>query len=82
MKKRVYNQIMHYSEIIRRLRKERKITQTEMGKVLGISQRYYCDMERNKRNFRVEDIIALAQFFELSTDEILGLKEIDESKKL
>lgn len=73
---------MHYSETIRRLRKERKITQTEMGKILGISQRYYCDMERNKRNFRVEDIIALAQFFELSTDEILGLKEIDESKKL
>ena len=62
------------AERILRLRKERGITQVELSKTLGITQPMISRLEKGDYRLNGELIISLSKIFQVSADEILGLK--------
>lgn len=63
---------------IRDLREDRDLTQREMGEILLCSQRVYSDYERGVLDIPTEILIRLADFYNVSTDYILGRTDIRE----
>lgn len=68
----IYNKLMNYLENIYKIRKERKLSQKKVTEYLGISQRFYSDLENGDRHMKVEYVIALARLYKISIDELLG----------
>lgn len=64
-----------YSDILKELRKDRGITQKEMGEQLGISQASYSDYENGIRKMPLTMLDYLADVLGTSTDYILGRTE-------
>ena len=60
---------------IRTLRKDRNLNQDELGEKVGLSCRVISALERGESKPSAEDIIALSEFFEVSTDYLLTGKE-------
>ncbi len=60
------------SERLKELRKNYKITQTEMAKKLNISQPAYGDWERGKFEPSPEKLKKLSEIFNVSVDYLLG----------
>ena len=58
---------------IRELRCERKISQAALANAVGISQSVLCDYENGKAEPTAPVIIALAKYFCVTTDFLLGL---------
>ncbi len=65
---------------IARLRKEKGYTQVDIAQTIGISQVLISDYERNKIRPHYEMIIRLALALKITTDELLGVKFIKNSK--
>lgn len=62
-------------EIIRDLREDNDLTQVRIAKELQISQQQYSAYESGKIEFPVRHLIALAEFYGVSVDYLLGLTE-------
>lgn len=60
---------------IRDLRETKNLTQREMADILCCSQQVYSNYELGQRDIPTDILIALAQFHEVTTDYILGLKD-------
>lgn len=58
-----------------RLRRIKGITQADIAKVLGIGQTAYSAWEKGKTKPPLDQLIRLASFFEVSLDELCGLKD-------
>lgn len=65
-------EIMKY-ENIRNIRIDRGYTQKQIAEYLGISQNTYSQYEVGILNYPVDAIVALAAFYDVSTDYLLGL---------
>jgi len=61
---------------IAELRKAKGLTQTELGKQLGLSQKQLTDYETGRVRMTDETIVRFALALNVSTDELLGLKEL------
>lgn len=61
-----------FAQRIKELRKERKKTQSEMAALLGIKLRAYQYYESATYYPEIPNLIKLADFFEVSTDYLLG----------
>jgi len=59
---------------IARLRKERGYTQAELSEKIGIIRELISDYERGRLRPNYEMIIRFALIFEVSSDELLGIK--------
>lgn len=70
-------EIMKY-ENIRSIRIDRGYTQKEIAAYLGISQNTYSQYEVGVLNYPVDAVVALADFYEVSTDYLLGRTNIKE----
>ena len=57
---------------IRRIRTQRKLSQTEVASVLGVAQRTYSDYERGRTRLNVLILLQLARFYDVSMDYISG----------
>lgn len=57
---------------MRTLRLERQMKQEEMARQLGLSMSAYCRYERGEREPTASTIAALADFFAVSADYLLG----------
>ncbi len=69
-------------KIIRKLRQEKGITQNELSNYLGLTPKMVSFYELGER-FPPYDIInKLADYFEVSTDYLLGRSEIKNPEKL
>lgn len=66
---------MEYNEIIRSLREDRDLNQTQMGELIGVSQRTISQYETKGRILPIEQVIKYAKIFRVSTDYILGLSK-------
>ena len=62
---------MHYPRL-KDLRKDRDLAQKEVAALLGIDQRVYSNYETGKREIPVHFVLKLADFYNTSTDFILG----------
>ena len=60
---------------IRDLRENKFLTQKEVAKYLHCSQQVYSNYERGERDIPTSILIALAKFYNTSTDYILGIKD-------
>lgn len=67
---------MTIPERIRALREEKtNYTQTELGKLLNMSQLQISRLETGRAHLKDEDIIVYCKFFNVSADYILGLSK-------
>lgn len=66
---------LYIGENIKRLRRERGITQERLAEYLRISTQAVSKWERNETLPDITLVIPLASYFGVSTDEILGLDE-------
>ncbi len=63
------------NERIKELRIEKNLSQTQLAKKIGVSQKAIDYWERAVNEPKASYIIALADFFEVSCDYLLGKKE-------
>ena len=61
---------------LKELREERKLSQTQIGKELGYTQVCISRWESGERMPNANDIIAVAIFFNVTTDYLLGLTDL------
>ena len=62
---------MTFSQHLLKLRKERGLKQTELAPFIGISWRAYQTYERGEREPQMSTLIALADFYDVSLDELV-----------
>ena len=55
---------------LKQLRKEHKLTQQQLGELLGYKNNSICQIENGKRNMSLEKMVALAELFDISIDEL------------
>ncbi len=67
-----------YSDILKELRRDKHLTQAQLGMRLGISQATYSDYENGVRDMPLAMLSILADELNTSTDYILG--RTDEAK--
>ena len=67
-----------FTEILKDLRKQKKVTQVQLAEAIGVSAGNVGDWENGKSRPNYEALISLANFFGVSADVLLGLKEVDE----
>lgn len=70
-----------YFQRIRDLREDHDLTQKEVAGLLGIQQTVYSRYERGFQNIPLEQLLFLADYYQVSTDYILGRTNNPEIKK-
>ena len=71
---------MDYVRMIRDLREDADKTQAEIAAVLGTSQTMYARYERGANEMPIRHLITLCNYYQVSSDYILGL-HIDQKKR-
>ncbi len=71
---------MELSERLKSLRLEKKLTQTQVSKELGISQPAYSEWEKGTKSPTPDKLPKLAAYFGVSTDYLLGKDDVDLSE--
>ena len=64
---------------LRDLREDRDMTQTQLAKMLGMSQTGYSKYETGENDIPTQVLIKLARFYNTSVDYLLG--ETDDPKR-
>ena len=64
---------MRINELIKDLRRKNGMTQKDIAKKLYCKRQKIADWERGKSTPSADDIVALAEIFNVSTDYLLGL---------
>lgn len=71
---------MDYRTRIKNTREDRDLTQAQIGKLLLKSQQGYNHIETGRAELKIEDLVTLCKFYNLSADYLIGI--IDEPKQL
>lgn len=66
---------MDYRARIRSVREDRDLTQAEVGRILNKSQQGYSHIESGRAELKIEDLVALCRFYNLSADYLIGLSD-------
>lgn len=61
-----------FIELIRGLREDNDLTQTEIAEVLGTSQTMYARYERGANELPIRHLVTLCKFYNVSADYFLG----------
>ncbi len=72
---------MNYRVRLRNLREDRDLTQTQIGLLLNKSQQGYNHIEAGRAELKIEDLVKLCKFYNISADYIVGLTDIPKSLK-
>lgn len=67
--------IFMYLPRLRDLREDKDMKQKEVAALLGIDQRVYSNYETGKRDIPLHHLVALADYYKVSVDYILGRKQ-------
>lgn len=62
-----------FTDRLKTLRKEKKLTQKELAEQIGIKQNSYSDWETGKNEPSLENIIKLTKILDTTADELLGI---------
>lgn len=65
--------MMDYRERLRAIREDRDLTQAEIGKLLEKSQQGYNHIEAGRAELKIDDLVKLCRYYDLSADYIIGL---------
>ena len=69
-----------FSSRVKALRKERGLKQAEMAEILGIKERSYQCYEYRERYPDFPGLIAIANFFDVSLDYLVGRSDVRERR--
>ena len=61
---------------LRNLRISKKLSQEQVAKILNISRQAYCRYENDQRELSLDALCILADFYEESTEFILGREQL------
>ena len=64
--------MIKFAERLRELRREKGVTQLEMANFMGVKHRSYQNYEGGDRRPDYEKLVALADYFGVTTDYLLG----------
>lgn len=64
-----------YIKRMRDLREDHDLTQQELADVLGTSQTMYARYERGANELPIHHLLVLCEYYKVSTDYFLGLKD-------
>ncbi len=64
---------MDYRQRLREIREDRDLTQAEVGKLIQKSQQGYNHIETGRAELKIDDLITLCKFYNLSADYVIGL---------
>lgn len=64
-----------FGQRLRTLRKQKKISQTALGELLGVTATQIGDMERGSTTTSMSRLYQLCTFFAVSSDYLLGLTD-------
>lgn len=67
---------MQNGNVLRKLRKEHNLTQKDIAQILQTSRQYYSDYECEKHELPLRHLITLADYFQVTTDYLLGLTPV------
>lgn len=72
---------MNYRERLKAVREDRDLTQAQVGKLLNKSQQGYSHIESGRAELKIDDLITLCRFYNLSADYMVGLTDkVEECK--
>lgn len=67
--------MLNFSEILKDLRLERKLSQPQLADIIGVSKGMISFWENRICEPTASNIIKLAKFFGVTTDYLLGVEE-------
>ena len=65
---------MNYRTRMRNLREDRDLTPKEVAQVINKSQQGYSHIEEGRAELKIDDLIKLCKFYNVSADYFIGLK--------
>lgn len=71
---------MNFSAQLKELRKSKKISQTVLGNEIGITLKQIQRYERGENDPTLSVLIALADFFDVSLDFLVGRSDVPERR--
>ncbi|MBQ3110662.1 MAG: helix-turn-helix transcriptional regulator [Clostridia bacterium] len=66
---------MNYRIRLKNLREDNDFTQAKIGEVINKSQQGYNHIEMGRAELKIEDLVALCKFYNISADYIIGLTD-------
>ncbi len=63
-----------YIKNLKEFRKNKNLTQENIAEILETTREQYSRYETGKRDLPINHLITLAEFYEKTTDELLGIK--------
>lgn len=66
---------MDYRQRLRDMREDHDLSQADVGRIIHKSQQGYSHIENGRTELKIEDLIALCQFYQVSADYMIGLKD-------
>lgn len=66
---------VNYRERIKSVREDRDLTQAQLGRILNKSQQGYNHIEAGRAELKIDDLIRLCKFYDLSADYLIGLTD-------
>ena len=70
-----------YRTRLRTVREDHDLTQAEVGRILDKSQQGYNHIEAGRAELKIDDLIRLCQYYNLSADYLIGLTNQPKSYK-
>ena len=72
---------LDYRTRLRNIREDRDLTQAEVGKLLNKSKQGYKHIEAGRAELKIDDLVKLCKFYDLSADYLIGLTTKPKSYK-
>ena len=69
-----------YRTRLKNIREDNDYTQAEIGKIICKSQQGYNHIETGRAELKIEDLIKLCRFYNVSADYLIGLTDNTPSK--
>lgn len=67
--------MIDYRTRLRNIREDRDLTQAQIGKLLNKSQQGYNHIEAGRAELKIDDLIKLCKYYNLSADYLIGLTD-------
>ena len=64
---------MNYRQRMRDLREDRDLTQKQVGAIINKSQQGYSHIEDGRAELKIDDMIKLCRFYNVSADYFVGI---------
>ncbi|MDR0916218.1 MAG: helix-turn-helix domain-containing protein [Oscillospiraceae bacterium] len=73
---------IYFGENLKKLRRERDLTQEDLARCLNVAFQTVSKWERGETTPDIETLPAVARYFGVTTDALLGIDKIDENERI